>query len=80
MEAIYFTVHPPYRTAFYRDWLILDIYDGTYYLYLPDDELNPENIINVYELVRDLYECEWEASSLKEAIDFIDSYGDNDNE
>lgn len=74
MQGLEWRTYPTHRVAFYKDWLILDALDGYFLTYRPNDDFEMECIISDYEYMTECCDCEWDAGSLAEAIDFIDDY------
>lgn len=53
---------------------------GIYYLYLPADDFDDEDVISDLDTIAGLYDHEWDADNLQAAIDFIDGYGEDEND
>lgn len=65
-----------HRIGFYHGWMIVQPYnseDGEIGCYLPSDEWDGQ-IYPDLDYLHDYYTSEWDAGTLTEAVDFIDSY------
>ena len=81
MPNLKWRIYPTHRVAFYQGWMIVqDPEFGIYYLYLPNDDFGDEDVISDLVTITALYDHEWDAGSLQETIDFIDDYGEDEND
>ena len=81
MKGLEWRVFPTHRVAFYKDWMIVQSEKPeNYYLYLPNDDFTDEDIISDSTDIFWLYDPEWEAGNLQEAIEFIDDYEEDTDE
>jgi hypothetical protein len=81
MPNLKWRIYPTHRVAFYQGWMIVqDPEFGIYYLYLPADDFDDEDVISDLDTIAGLYDHEWDADNLQAAIDFIDGYGEDEND
>lgn len=81
MQELEWRIYPTHCVAFYQDWMIVQEPEfGIYYLYLPNDDFGDEDVISDLVTITALYDHEWDSGSLQETIDFIDDYGEDEND
>ena len=69
-------MYETHRVGFYMGWMIVQPYDemdGEILCYLPSDEWDNAGFPDL-EYLKDYHTSEWDAGSLAEAVEFIDSY------
>lgn len=67
---------PTHRVGFYKDWMIVQTYDemdGGVLRYLPSGEWEDGSWPDL-DYLKDYHTAKWQARHLQEAIEFIDSY------